>query len=150
MANVKPADSEWNLSLFRNKWWTPELGWIPRWLSSLYDVLNSAKDPSRITLRTDLPNLVIDQKIVFFSFNSPPIQMYVPPLGSWELGGFNELITSRFGRHLENQMLRFPAQILPMMGFSSCDNSDVFQWPKLVSIGGSCSEPFSHLHWFSS
>src|SRR6266436_4685881 len=53
---------------------------------------------------------------------------------------------SRFGRHLENQMLRFPAQILPMMGFSSCDDSDVFQWPKLVSIGGSCSEPFSCLH----
>ena len=42
-------------------------------------------------------------------------------------------------------MLGFPAQILPMMGFSSCNNSDVFQWPKLVSIGGSCSEPFSHL-----
>src|SRR5260221_9871271 len=42
-------------------------------------------------------------------------------------------------------MLGFPAQILPMMGFSSCDNSDVFQWLKLVSIGGSCSEPFSCL-----
>src|SRR5258708_514962 len=73
--------------------------------------------------------------------------MYVPPLGSCELGGFNELITSRFGRHLKNRMLGFPAQILPMMGFSSCDNSDVFQWLKLVSIGGSCSEPFSCLHW---
>src|SRR5258708_37431261 len=71
--------------------------------------------------------------------------MYVPPLGSCELGGFNELITSRFGRHLKNRMLGFPAQILPMMGFSSCDNSDIFQWLKLVSIGGSCSEPFSHL-----
>src|SRR5258708_26827068 len=44
-------------------------------------------------------------------------------------------------------MLRFPAQILPMMGFSSCNDSDVFQWPKLVSIGGSYSEPFSRLHW---
>src|SRR6266436_4733513 len=43
-------------------------------------------------------------------------------------------------------MLRFPAQILPMMRFSSCDNSNVCQWPKLVSIGGSCSEPFSCLH----
>src|SRR5260221_4473686 len=43
-------------------------------------------------------------------------------------------------------MLGFPAQILPTMGFSSCDNSDIFQWPKLVSIGGSCSEPFSCLH----
>src|SRR5258707_2675472 len=43
-------------------------------------------------------------------------------------------------------MLRFPAQILPMMGFSSYDDSDVFQWLKLVSIGGSCSEPFSRLH----
>src|SRR5258708_40100134 len=43
-------------------------------------------------------------------------------------------------------MLRFPAQILPMMGFSSCDDSDVFQWLKIVSIGRSCSEPFSHLH----
>src|SRR5258707_708036 len=32
------------------------------------------------------------------------------------------------------------------MGFSSCDDSDVFQWPKLVSIGRSYSEPFSHLH----
>src|SRR6266481_9000165 len=42
-------------------------------------------------------------------------------------------------------MLRFPAQILPMMGFSSCDDSNVFQWLKLVSIGGSCSEPFSRL-----
>src|SRR5258707_2627225 len=52
---------------------------------------------------------------------------------------------SRFGRHLKNRMLGFPAQILPMMGFSSCDNSDVFQWLKLVSIGRSCSEPFSHL-----
>src|SRR5258708_2078044 len=52
---------------------------------------------------------------------------------------------SRFGRHLKNQMLRFPAQILPMMGFSSCNNSDVFQWPKLVSVGRSCSEPFSCL-----
>src|SRR5258708_8469999 len=71
--------------------------------------------------------------------------MYVPPLGSCELGGFNELITSRFGRHLKNRMLRFPAQILPMMGFSSCNNSDIFQWPKLVSMGGSCSEPFSCL-----
>src|SRR5260370_40963035 len=47
-------------------------------------------------------------------------------------------------------MLRFPAQILPMMGFSSCDNSDVFQWPKLVSIGRSCSEPFSHLQQLSN
>src|SRR5258708_26810622 len=54
---------------------------------------------------------------------------------------------SRFGRHLKNRMLRFPAQILPMMGFSSCDDSDVFQRPKLVSIGGSYSEPFSHLQW---
>jgi len=71
--------------------------------------------------------------------------MYVPPLGSWELGGFNELITSRFGRHLKNWMLGFPVQILPMMGFLSCNNSNIFQWPKLVSIGGSCSEPFSHL-----
>src|SRR5260221_13344489 len=53
---------------------------------------------------------------------------------------------SRFVRHLKNRMLRFPAQILPMMGFSSCDNSDIFQWLKLVSIGGSCSEPFSRLH----
>src|SRR6266436_3692721 len=43
-------------------------------------------------------------------------------------------------------MLRFPAQLLPMMGFSSCDDSDVFQRPKLVSIGGSYSEPFSRLH----
>src|SRR5260370_29095604 len=43
-------------------------------------------------------------------------------------------------------MLRFPAQILPMMGFSSYNDSDVFQWLKLVSIGGSCSEPFSCLH----
>ena len=34
-----------------------------------------------------------------------------------------------------------------MMGFSSCNNSDVFQWPKLVSIGRSCSEPFSRLQW---
>src|SRR5258708_37420688 len=34
-------------------------------LSSLYDILNSAKDPSQITLHTDLPNLVINQKIVF-------------------------------------------------------------------------------------
>ena len=34
-----------------------------------------------------------------------------------------------------------------MMGFSSYDDSNVFQWLKLVSIGGSCSEPFSHLHW---
>ena len=32
------------------------------------------------------------------------------------------------------------------MGFPSCDNSDVFQWPKLVSIGGICIEPFSCLH----
>src|SRR5260221_4111273 len=53
---------------------------------------------------------------------------------------------SRFGRHLKTRMLGFPEQILPMMGFSSCDNSDIFQWLKLVSIGGSCSEPFSHLH----
>src|SRR5260221_8937091 len=72
--------------------------------------------------------------------------MYVPPLGSCELGGFNELITSRFGRHLKNRMLGFPAQILPMMRFLSCNNSDIFQWPKLVSIGGSRSEPFSCLH----
>src|SRR5258708_13611398 len=71
--------------------------------------------------------------------------MYVPPLGSCELGGFNELITSRFGRHLKNQMLGFPAKILPMMGFLSCDNSDIFQCLKLVSIGGICIEPFSCL-----
>src|SRR5260221_1973566 len=72
--------------------------------------------------------------------------MYVPPLGSCELGGFNELITSRFGRHLKNQMLGFPAKILPMMGFSSCDNSNIFQCPKLVSIGGIHTEPSPCLH----
>ena len=52
---------------------------------------------------------------------------------------------SRFGRHLKNRMLRFPAQILSMMGFSSCDNSDIFQWPKLVSVGGSYSVSLSCL-----
>src|SRR5258708_40183594 len=71
--------------------------------------------------------------------------MYVPPLGSCELGGFNELITSRFGRNLKNRMLGFPAKILPMMGFSTRDNSDIFQSPKLVSIGGICIKPFSRL-----
>src|SRR5258708_34795261 len=52
---------------------------------------------------------------------------------------------SRFVRHLKNRMLGFPVIILPMMGFSSCDNSNVFQSLKLVSIGRACSEPFSHL-----
>src|SRR5258708_23188181 len=44
-------------------------------------------------------------------------------------------------------MLRFPAQILPMMEFSSCDDGDVFHWLKLVSMGWSYSNPFSRLHW---
>ena len=35
-----------------------------------------------------------------------------------------------------------------MMGFSTCNNSDIFQCPKLVSIGGICIEPFSCLHQF--
>ena len=37
-----------------------------------------------------------------------------------------------------------------MMGFSSCNNSDIFQWLKLVSIDGICIEPFSHLQHFHS
>ncbi len=45
-----------------------------------------------------------------------------------------------------NWMLGFPTKILPMMGFLTCNNSNIFWQPKLVSIGGMCIEPFSHLH----
>src|SRR5258708_38974016 len=43
-------------------------------------------------------------------------------------------------------MLGFPTKILPMMGFLTCNNSNIFQGLKLVSIGGICIEPFSRLH----
>src|SRR5258705_4685027 len=51
----------------------------------------------------------------------------------------------RFGLHLENQLFRFPTKILPMMGFLTCDDCVMSRWPKLVSLGGSSIEPFSHL-----
>ena len=53
----------------------------------------------------------------------------------------------RFGKHLENWQLRFPTKILPMIGFLTWDDGNIFWWLKLISIGGTCIEPFSHLQW---
>src|SRR5258708_7378288 len=37
-----------------------------------------------------------------------------------------------------------------MMGFLTCDSYILSRWPKLVLLGGSCSEPFSCLHWMTN
>ncbi len=44
-------------------------------------------------------------------------------------------------------MIWIPNQILPMIGFPTCDNCNIFWWLKLVSIGRIHIEPFSHLQW---